>query len=281
MMRFDAYKASLPGGIDAVQVIDFLAAANPLGAVAEGRPRFGYQACATLRDENGDRWVDVLHGGTNGVLIEVSGECTPDVVHLVRNTWPAHAVTRADVCQDIIEEERGVFGRIAPRLDRLVQDHGRVKAKGIIPRVRPEDGATYTIGSRSSETYFRVYQKPEQLLAEGLGDHSLRVFFDKWVRVELEAKPQKDNRLRAATFSPQDFFGLSRIARSVCVQILDEAIDKTSVINYKELTTKERQRRALVRQYGNVLEALREEVGSWAELGLSIRDLIEAERERR
>lgn len=274
-MRFDAYKASLPTGTDAEQVINYLALHNPAGELVEGRPRFGYEALTSLRDGEGERWADVLHGGSNGVLIEVSGEGTPPLVDLIRHQWPGHACTRADVCQDIIEDETGLFSRITPRLDDLVRSHGRVKARGIIPRVRPEEGATYIIGSRASETYFRVYQKPEQLVAEGLGHRSLRVFFDRWVRVELEAKPQKDNRYRAATFQPEEFFGLSRIARGVCDEILATTVEKTSAIDYKKITTRQRQRRVLLKQWGNVLEDWREEVGSWAEVGLAQRELLE------
>jgi len=281
MMRFDAYKASLPAGTDASQVINYLALQNPDGELLEGRPRFGYEACTSLRDEAGDRWADVLHGGTNGTLIEVSGDHSPQVVDLVRQAWPVHACTRADVCRDIVVDDRGLFDRMAPRLDQLVRDHGRVKAKGIIPRVRPEEGATYTIGSRASETYFRVYQKPEQLLAEGLAHKSIRIYLDRWVRVELEAKPQKDNRLRAATFAPHQFFGLSRIARSVCSEILETDVEKTSVIDYKCFTNKTRQRRVMVKQWGNVLREWKEDSGSWAELGLGLRELMEElERER-
>jgi len=275
MMRFDAYKAGLERGTDPDQVINHLALQNPAGELVEARPRFGYEACTSLRDAGGDRWVDVLHGGPNGILLEVSGDHTPGVVGLIRTTWPVHVCTRADICRDIIEDERGVFDRMAPRLDDLVRSHGRVKAKGLIPRVRPEEGATYTIGSRTSETYFRFYQKPEQLLAEGLADKSMRIYLDRWVRAELEAKPQKDNRFRAANFAPHEFFGLSRIARSVCASILETEVAKTSVVDYKLLTAKERQRRTMLKQWGNVLLEWQKEQGSWAELGLAQREMLE------
>jgi DNA relaxase NicK len=274
-MRFDAYKASLPRGTDAEQVINFMALQNPSGSIQEGRPRFGYETCVSLRDGEGDRWVDVLHGKHNGTLIEVSGEASPAVVEIVRENFPGHAVTRADVCEDMIVDEPGLFGRLAPRLDELVRAHGRVGAHGIIPRVRAEDGATYTIGSRTSETFLRAYQKPEQLVSEGLGHKSLRFMFDRWVRVELEAKPQKDNRLRAATFEPLDFFGLSRISRSVCADILAVPVERTSVVDYKVLTTKQRQRRVCLKQWGNMLHAWKEDLGSWAELGIAIRESLE------
>lgn len=274
-MRFDAYKASLPGGTDAQQVIDYLAMHNSDGELIDGKPRFGYERCMMLRDGDGERWADVLFGGSNGLLIEASGENTPQLVDLIRSAWPVHACTRADVCQDIFAEERGLFDRLAPRLDDLVRAHGRVKAKGIIPRVRADEGATYTIGSRASETYFRVYQKPEQLVSQGLGHRSLKAFFDKWVRVELEAKPQKDNRLHACEFKPHQFFGLSRIARSVCDQILATQVEKTSSINYKSISTKERLRRVCAHQYGNMFRDWKEDVGSWAEVGIAIREVLE------
>ena len=274
-MRFDAYKASLPSGTDAEQVINYLAMHNRDGELIDGKPRFGYERCMLLRDGDGERWADILWGGSNGLLIEASGDNTPQLVELVRSAWPVHAVTRADVCQDIFEEERGLFDRLAPRLDDLVRSHGRVKAKGIIPRVRPDEGATYTIGSRASETYFRVYQKPEQLVSQGLGDRSLKAFFDKWVRVELEAKPQKDNRLNACRFEPHEFFGLSRIARSVCDEILSTEVEKTSAINYKSISTKERQRRVCAHQWRNMFREWKEDLGSWAEVGIAMREVIE------
>lgn len=275
-MRFDAYKASLPRGTDAEQVINHLAMQQPLGELTQGKPRFGYQACTVVRDGEGERWVDVLHGGTNGVLVETYGEGTPGVVDLIRSAWPNHAVTRADVCRDIIEDTVGVFDRLTPVLDGVVRDHGRVRASGIIPRVRASDGATYTIGSRTSETYFRIYQKPEQLLAEGLADQSIRILFDRWVRLELEAKPQKDNRYQAAFFQPEEFFGLSRIARSVADEVLQVVVEKNSVVDYKLLGSKERERRFMLKQCQNILRRWQKDVGgSRAGLGIAICDALD------
>ena len=279
MMRFDFYRASLLDGTDAEQVINHLALQNPTGDLVEGRARMGYEACTTLRDEHGDRWCDVLRGPA-GVLVEVSGDTSPAVVGHVRSAWPRHAVSRADVCEDLITEERGLFERLHPELKRVVRRHGRVQAV-TISADKSEEGASYRIGSRTSETFVRVYQKPEQLVATRQGHPSLKAYFGRWVRAEVEVKPQKDNRYTASVFEPEQFCGLSRIARDVTKAILDIDVGKTSVIDYKELTTRERSRRACVKQFGKTLAAWKEDLGSWAELGISLRDMIEElEREK-
>lgn len=283
-MRFDYYRASLERGTDADQVIGWMASQQALGEIVEGRPVMGYEASTQVLDGQGDVWVTVLHGGSNGVLVQASGEATPAAVQAIRSAWPVHAVTRADVCVDVIEEERGLFDRLEPTLTRIVREHGRVKAKCIRPVLDRDQGATYMIGSRASETYFRAYEKPEQLMAEGLAHDSMRVFFDRWVRCELEAKPQKDNRLTAATFEPSEYFGLSRMGRSIASELLAKVVEKTSSLDFKQLTTRARRRRALVKQYGATLLEWKEEVGSCAELGLALVDLIrelEAEKNRR
>jgi len=283
-MRFDYYRASLERGTDPDQVIGFLASQQALGEIVEDRPVMGYERRTSVLDADGDTFVSVLHGGPNGVLVQASGDVTPSAVAAIRSAWPVHAVTRADVCVDVIEDERGLFDRLEPTLTRIVREHGRVKAKCIRPVIDRDQGATYMIGSRASETYFRAYEKPEQLMAEGLAHKSMRVFFDRWVRCELEAKPQKDNRHTAATFEPSEYFGLSRMGRSIASELLAQVVEKTSSLDFKQLTTRARRRRALVKQYGATLLEWKEEAGSCAELGLALVDLIrqlEAEKSRR
>jgi DNA relaxase NicK len=282
-MRFDYYRASLERGTDPDQVIGFLASQQALGEIVEDRPVMGYERRTSVLDADGDTFVSVLHGGSNGVLVQASGDVTPSAVAAIRSAWPVHAVTRADVCVDVIEDERGLFDRLEPTLTRIVREHGRVKAKCIRPVIDRDQGATYMIGSRASETYFRAYEKPEQLMAEGLAHKSMRVFFDRWVRCELEAKPQKDNRHTAATFEPSEYFGLSRMGRSIASELLAQVVEKTSSLDFKQLTTRARRRRALVKQYGATLLEWKEEAGSCAELGLALVDLIrqlEAEKSR-
>jgi len=283
-MRFDYYRASLERGTDPDQVIGFLASQQALGEIVEDKPMMGYERRSAILDAEGDTFVSVLHGGTNGVLVQASGDATPDAVAAIRSAWPVHAVTRADVCVDQGEDERGLFDRLEPTLTQIVRDHGRVKAKCIRPVLDRDQGSTYMIGSRASETYFRAYEKPEQLMAEGLAHKSMRVFFDRWVRCELEAKPQKDNRHAAATFEPREYFGLSRMGRAIASELLTQVVDRTGAIDYKKLTTKARRRRAFLKQYWPLLQEWKEDTGSWAEMALAIRDLgqeMDAERSRR
>lgn len=280
-MRFDWYSATLPHGTAADQAIDFLAGHNPLGDIVEGRPRFGYEACTILRDDEGERWCDVLHGGANGVQVTTSGEVSPIIVDLVRTAWPVHQVARADVCEDLVSDEPGLFDRVHPQLQALVHRHARVKADTIMPDDR-ELGATYRIGSRTSETSIRVYQKPEQLVSKGLADASMRLYFDRWVRFEVEAKPQKENRFECCDMVPADYWGLSRIGREVSALALGLPGVKTGVSHYKPLTQRERARRHLVKMFGNTLLDWRKEAGSKAEVGIALFDMIEElERERK
>lgn len=282
-MRFDFYRASFQAGTDAEQIINHLAMNNPDGDLADARPRMGYERCMTLRTGDGDRWCDVLSGGSNGILVETSGDVSPEVVKVIRSAWPGHAVSRADVCEDIMTEEAGLFERLHPQLQEVVAKHGRVQAV-TVRADRSEEGSSYRIGSRSSETFIRVYEKPEQLVSTRQGDASLRILFGKWVRAEVETKPQKDNRYVAASLSEADFWGLSRISRQVSDALFDMPIGRTGAIDYKLITAKERTLRSLVKQYGNFMNELAGELGTWADMGIHLRDIFlteQAEKKRR
>ena len=271
-VRFDFYRASLLDGTDPEQVINHLALQNPLGDIAEGRPRMGYESCISLRLADGERFADVLYGGSNGTLIETSGEVSPVVVGHIRSAFPVHACPRADVCEDIVTDDRGLFELFHPQLQAIVARHGRVQAV-TIRADQSDEGASYRIGSRTSETFIRVYQKPEQLVSTRQGDESLRVFFGRWVRAEVEAKPQKENRFRAATFKEEEFWGLSRIARQVSEAMFAIELAKTGVIDYKQVTARERSRRHLVKQFGSVMDVWAGELGTWSEMAIVMRDM--------
>ena len=208
-MRFDAYAGNVRerelGEVGSVL-------AHALGGVlSRGRPvrRYG----EVLRVELGGHcgvWVG-RDTGNDCIYFEGKGESSPDLVGAVREFFPQHTVSRADVCEDY--DAADAF----ERLQALVRLHKGPRVKGGYVNLSddPEDGHTWAAGARSGPgCYLRLYEAGK--MAERR--HLAR---PHWVRAELEAKPHyAADKVAAARMPAAAFWGLSawshRVGEALC-----------------------------------------------------------------
>lgn len=200
--RFDWYRATVPAHFQLIleACVDL---AGPTASVIEGPGRFSYLKSTTVT-VSGDRVATILHGGSNGhPNVEASGERAPALAQLLRGNGN-HRVTRADVACDH-------YGETAfADLEKVALDIGRQFGLGVRKIANPLDasaGETIYLGSRSSAVFARIYEKGKADAAI-YGDISPAVL-NRWVRCELEVKPQKEMKALAATMAPDAFWGVS------------------------------------------------------------------------
>lgn len=274
MMQFDWYAATLPEK-DHSEVIDYLASCQSLGSIETGRPRLGYEGHTIVLDGDGEHWASILHGGANGIGVVGTGEAASGVAQAVRDRWPWHMVSRADVASDMRGD--GLFGELVPVCQRIMRSHG-VRGSTRLDD-DPDKGCTYYMGSRTSQTFGRLYEKGKERFAE-TKDPKFLEYFD-WLRLELETKPVRQNRLACSQYSPDQFWGMSRWARAVSREVMAHDAAKAGVSLYR-VSDEQVSRRHMVRQYSKLLSRWKDDAGSWAELGLALKDMIEVlEREKR
>ncbi|RYF06081.1 MAG: hypothetical protein EOO77_27435 [Oxalobacteraceae bacterium] len=265
-MRFDWYSASVPE-TDPDHVINYLAQMHPEGDLRTGRPRLGYTGVTSIHDGEGDRWADVLHGGPNGIAIVGTGDAAPAVAQAVRDAWPVHMVSRADVACDM--QGGGLMDQLSTVAVRIAMAH-RLSGNRI-GGFYPGDGTTITLGSRTSQTYGRLYEKGKEQYAR-TKDKKWLAHFDL-VRLELEVKPQKQNRLACSAYSPEQLWGMSRWSRDIAQTILDHPAAKVGVSLYK-VSEDEIAMRHMMRQWSKLLGRMKDKNGSWAETGIRLGELF-------
>jgi hypothetical protein len=248
-MKWDAYHCTVDAPVQ--EVIDEL---SRLYYSADFRPiqgkTHGYDRISGWLLAN-EELARVYHGGNGGgVSIQVKGPGTPELVKRIRIVWPTqHRVSRADVAIDF--EYPGAWDDLAGHALGLAEILGldRMEIKGY------GKGDTVYIGSRSSVTYVRVYQKGKELFGkQGNPDH---------VRVELEIKPA--NRLgkeRASTMRMQEFWGASEFTQEMLRKLQVCCIpDRVKLGSEWRDPEVERARRALIRQYWITIETWAMEAG--------------------
>ena len=154
----------------------------------------------------------VMAGGNNGAAPNVcgSGGNAPAVAALLRGLpWP-HRVTRADSAVDL--EGDGVWQMVTTHLIEFANGTGIRKQTAGDWTTSEDDphGRTLYLGSRKSRAFIRAYEKGKQL-----GDPN-----SNWVRVELVVRPDKEQRDKAATISPDDLWGFTGWPRQLASWVL-------------------------------------------------------------
>lgn len=272
-MRFDYYSATVPE-TDPEHVINYLAQMHPQGELRTGRPGLGYTGSTSIHDGEGDRWARVMHGGPNGVLVVGTGASSPEVAQAVRDAWPVHMVTRADVAVDMQGE--GLMGQLSAVAIRIAMAH-RLGGKRI-GGFYPGDGTTINLGSRTSQTFGRLYEKGKEQYAKTKDEKWLEHF--NLVRLELEVKPQKQNRLACSQYSPEQLWGMSRWSRDISQTILNHPAAKVGLSLYK-VSEDEVAMRHMMRQWGKLLGRMKDKTGSWAETGIRLGELFREQEVKR
>lgn len=255
MISWDWYSATLhgvgQGGIDSV--ISGLVEGLPFVSVRPGRGMHGYHHGADV--VRGERTLARLWwGGNPGVHVQATGDASPEVSAVIRSRWPAHAVSRADACIDW--DVQGRFDTLAQAL----LSYAAVKGIAINQQGDWHRGVSRTLylGAPSSSVRLVLYEKGHQLGPPASPD---------WVRLEVRVRPKGAARERVASWEPARAFQASAWVCEALERCGWGALAPDAVGTVWRAGDDLRARRALLRQYGAVLERWSVELGGWSALG--------------
>lgn len=236
--RFDWYSATFDIA-DERRLADGLAIALN-GVVTPRKGLHGYSRGWTV-ERGTDKLATVLGGTAQGdTHVITTSESCDLVVPLIRKFWPCHRVARADSAIDF----KGDYEEIQ------AYAKGFAEARGLTwdSRVNSDGGATFTIGSRASERYLRVYKKTEQLRAK-YPERSGEIP-DGIIRAELEVKPSKrPAKVRLAVMTAEDMWGLGKWTKEFAEELLGLEPERVK-LRFKNSTDWERALHYLGKQYG-------------------------------
>lgn len=243
--RFDWYRATVP--VHPALLIDACMAMAGQGcAVDEGRGRYNYTHSTTI-ERGGDRVATILHGGSNGhPNVEASGIYAPALADLLRSKGP-HRVTRADIARDLYGDR--AFSDVEAIAMRIASQH-RVALRKIANPLDPTAGETIYLGSRQSAVFARIYEKGKADRAHY--EESVRADLNPWVRCELEVKPAKEMKAKAATMLPEEFWGISPWTRQLSEEAFNVAASPVD-FHPRRIASDDKAFHEMCRQYRGVL----------------------------
>ena len=242
---FDWYRATVP--VSLPLLTEVCSGLVPHPAIEDGAGRFNYRFSRTIKNCGIDRVATILHGGSNGhPNVEASAEYAPRLAQALRQGGP-HRVTRCDVAVDLWGE--GIYSRLHRLCGRIADDE-RLGCREIADR-DPAKGNTTYLGSRKSAVFARVYEKGKADLQRYAPDE--RDGLEHWVRVELEVKPQKEMRERAATLEPEQFWGISSWSAKLAKGAFDMSPDPIP-FHPRRVASDDRAWHTAMSQYRNVFQ---------------------------
>lgn len=274
-MHCDWYAATIPDNVE--NVIGFLQ--NNLGGELKRLKSGlnGYSSRWVIDDEYGNANATILAGGNNNANPHAFASSDKAIYfrELVRDVWPEHSVTRIDVAEDMYAD--GLFEDFTERL-RVHAKQNRVKVSTVgdwLTEGSP-DGRTLYLGSPASAASIRLYEKGKQLANQMFIKHNFAVpegFPLNMVRLELQVRPQKQQKAKAAGDELANFWGYAKWTSCVADDLLSVDVPRVEVNTWKQ-SDDDRAMMWLARQYGNVLSRRLEHLGSWCAVGQEIGDYV-------
>lgn len=265
-MRFDAYSATTKeadyrGLADLVKELTF----GEQITVKEGKGMHTFGNRLGFKDESGTEFANIMWGGSQEfTFIEVKGERTPAAVEALRERY-WHRVTRVDSCADF--DAPGAFERLlGPCLD--VKRDYRLKGSRLGDwEDFPEDGRTLYLGSPSSVSRVRLYEKGKQPEYKHLDRPD-------WVRIEAQIRPSKEAKESFNSITPLDCWGASKWTRELAARVLQKHVEPHSAGSTYRLSEREAALRWMCKQYAGHLLSLAADLGGWDCVGLTLSEII-------
>lgn len=282
--RFDWYQASVRAEVPVLM--------EALATVCDGRAEWkhmeraphGYAFGAKLADMDGhvcSLWWGGCHGAPHVVF---SGEASPLGADLLRAEFPAHTVSRADVCTDYADP--GAYDRLQALALEVAKARGvRVGTAG--DHLVTMKGRTLYLGATSSHTRLRLYDKAEELRQSFASNPvKLAEVPDQLARLECQVRPHTPEAKRAAAVAdPVSLMGSSAWMRELMRQVAGLEIEPFHAGRVWRQADDDRAYSALLAQYGGLLRRIHADLGSWdmvgRQIGADLADREAAEKRRR
>lgn len=273
MVRFDAYTATTEAA-KATDLIQLLAAAAPSQdwTIKQGRGFHTFGERIAFKADDGAEFAAVQWGGRQGdrVMVEVKGEATPAAVEALRSRFP-HRCTRVDACADF--DAPKAFERLYRACRTVKKAHRIVGGKYGDWEDFPERGRTLYMGASTSPVRMRLYEK-------GLQPEYAHLDRPNWARIEVQVRPAKEAKAEYAKLTPLEVWGGSKWSRDLAAHVLKEHVDPHPAGTTYKLSERDVALRWMCKQYGAHLLSLADDLGGWECVGLTLREMLNEEREQ-
>lgn len=275
MPRFDWYQASVAAPLEVLRQGLADLGDGPGHWEAMQRAPHGYAAGERLLDADG-QVLALWHGGVHSrPHVVASGESAQQVAQGLRERFPGHWVSRADVCIDYAEA--GAYGRLQGLALGVARDRGvRVGTAG--DHLLTMRGRTVYLGSPSSHTRLRIYDKAYELRQRFAADPvRLAQVPDELARLEVQVRPQTPAaKAAAARVEPVVLMGSAAWTRELMRQVAALELEPFEAGRPWRQSDDDRAYAALLAQYGGMLSRVCANLGSWDMVGRQIGcDLVE------
>lgn len=263
--KFDWYAATIP--VNPHDLASRLLREYPDSILRPSKPKNGagdsFQLCLGDMVIVTAIWGGAMEG--HGVHAWASGGDAPRFAEVVRSHWPDHRVSRMDVAFDADSPEAFdlLVGKALEIADRM-----RVKVSHQGDWHRGQDGRSLYLGSKNSVVQLVIYEKGKHPDLKHVGKPN-------WVRAEVRIKPQKDGKGFLSGIQPQSAWGCSSWSKEFGEWLHMQDLPRLRVGSRWSLSDHERAKRALIRQYRNVIGVLVQEQGSPEAMGAHLWDLCQ------
>ena len=266
MVRFDAYSATTQAA-KPTDLLPFLIEGQGNIKLSQGKGFHTFGERVSVK--NADFGIEVgavMWGGRQGdrVMFEVKGEATPKAVEALRSVFP-HRCTRVDACADF--DAPAAFEQLLEACTDIKAEHKLKGEKQGDWEDFPELGRTLYLGGRQSVSRVRLYEKGKQPEYRHLERPN-------WARIEVQVRPAKEAKSEFAKLTPIEVWGASVWTRELAGRVLQKHVEAHPAGTTYRLTEREAALRWMCKQYGAHLMSLKDDVGSWECLGLTLQEYL-------
>jgi hypothetical protein len=268
--RFDAYAATLPAV--PADVLDALEGLTP-GAAWERMDRapLGYGYGARLVDPDGPLGQVWWGGRHERPHASFQGDASPQAATVLRDCFPGHSVSRADVIA-FESAQPGAFDVVQAACLAVAGPLG-VKVGTAGDHLLTMEGRTVYYGSPKAAVMVRQYDKAAELRAKLRDPARLAAIPPELVRFEAQVRPQGSEAKRAAALAaPVDLLGSARWLRRMLEQVAGLEVEPFQARPLWRQSDLEGSYWWMLRQFRHVLRAKLLDAGSAECLGLQLVD---------
>ena len=248
--KIDYYGATLPN-IDSMIVVQELCDIFNLKKenVRECRGQRGYTSALSyfVTEDDQEKQLFRVSAGMPGneshTHIDSYGSVSGIVSDVLKESYPDHRCSRVDSCIDYLDENAW---EILSTLCCSIKEKYNLQS---ILIDSGSNGSTYYLGSRTSVTHLRLYQKGNQLRSvKGIeADPNL-------IRIELEVKAKSKNKHKTAKMTAEQLWGCSEWAKEMYKAMTDLELAREKIGTVKQFTSLTKREKYLAKQYGPTIK---------------------------